>query len=184
MTDPAAAAATQLRNIEQATGRTVDEWRRQVDGAGLTKHGQIVAYLKAEHGLTHGNANALSNKVRELVAGGPAPDTDLLDAQYSGAKAALRPVHDELVLLAGALGSDVVVSIKKTGVSLRRSKQFGLIEVPSAKRVLLGLNLRGVAPTDRLHAVTGMCTHRVVLTGVGDVDDEVAGWLREAYQRA
>ncbi|HWM03292.1 MAG TPA: DUF4287 domain-containing protein [Actinophytocola sp.] len=182
MTDPAAAAATQLRNIEQATGRTVAQWRQLVATTGLTRHGEIVAHLKAAHGLTHGNANALAHKIRE--PDGPPPDAELLDAQYAGAKSALRPVQDELVLLARALGDDVVVSVKKTGVSLRRGKQFGLIEVPSAKRVALGLNLRGAAPTDRLRAVSGMCTHRVDLTGVDEVDDEVAGWLRAAYQRA
>jgi hypothetical protein len=184
VTNPEAAAATQIKNIEQATGRTVAQWQTLVAGAGLTRHGQIVSYLKSEHGLTHGNANALAHKVRELGAGGPAPAADLLAAQYSGAKAPLKPIHDELVTAAQALGDDVTVSIKKTSVSLRRSKQFALIEAPSSKRVELGLNLRETAATSRLRAAGGMCTHKVALTDVAEVDDEVVTWLRRAYDRA
>jgi len=184
MSDPQAAAAAQLRNIEQASGRTVAEWSDVVVAAGLTRHGEIVAYLKREHGLTHGNANALAHQARTRLAGGPASTTDLLASQYAGAKAGLRPIYDEVVLVARALGDDVDVSVKKTGVSLRRAKQFAMIEAPSAKRVRLGLNLRGLTPTGRLVSAAGMCTHQVALTDVDDVDDEVVAWLRAAYEQA
>ena len=184
MPDPDAALATQLRNIERDTGRTVREWADVIAAASLTRHGEIVAYLKGEYGLTHGNANTLAHRVREQQSGGPVSDTELLDAQFRGAKAALRPIYDEVVLVARALGGDVEVAVKKTGVSLRRRKQFALVEMPSAQRVRLGLNLRDVPPTARLAATTGMCTHQVELTDVDDVDDEVAAWLRAAYDRA
>ena len=36
----------------------------------------------------------------------------------------------------------------------------------------------------RLEPTTGMCTHRVRLTSPDELDDEVIGWLREAYERA
>jgi len=175
MPDPDAALATQLRNIERDTGRTVREWADDIAAAGLTRHGEIVTYLKREHGLTHGNANTLAHRAREQLSGGPTGDAELLDAQFRGAKAPLRPIYDEVVVVARAFGGDVDVAVKKTGVSLRRTKQFALVEAPSAKRVRLGLNLRGVEPTTRLAATTGMCTHLVELTDVDDVDDEVAG---------
>jgi hypothetical protein len=184
MPDPDAALVTQLRNIERDTGRTVREWADDITAAGLTRHGEIVAYLKREHGLTHGNANTLAHRAREQRSGGPAGDAELLDAQFRGPKAPLRPIYDEVVLVARALGGDVEVAVKKTGVSLRRTKQFALVEAPSAKRIRLGLNLRGAEPTTRLAATTGMCTHLVELTDVDDVDDEVAAWLRAAYDRA
>lgn len=184
MTDPDAALASQLRNIERSTGRTLAEWAGVVASTGLTKHGEIVTLLKREHGLTHGNANTLARKIRERAAGAPPTGAEQLDAQYSGAKAALRPIHDELMLVARALGDDVDVAVKKTGVSLRRSKQFALVEAASARRVQLGLNLRAVAPTARLRTMTGMCTHATDLTDVDDIDDEVVGWLRTAYDQA
>lgn len=184
MTDPEAATATQLRNIEQSTGRTVAEWSAVISEAGLSKHAEIVAYLKGTHGLTHGNANLLARKARELAEGGPAPESGLLDAQYAGAKAALRPTYDAVVARASALGDDVSVVVQKTGVSLRRGKQFGLVQAPSAKRVELGLNLGDTKPNGRLQAASGMCTHRVILTSPAEVDAEVIGWLSAAYEKA
>lgn len=54
----------------------------------------------------------------------------------------------------------------------------------SAQRVQLGFNLTGVGPTTRLRTMSGMCTHAVDLVRADDVDDEVAGWLRAAYDQA
>ena len=184
MADPASAAATQLANIEAATGTTVAEWTTRARAAGKAAHGEILGWLKTEHGLTHGNANALAHAVRRQEAGGPAAPDDLLAAQYSGGKAALRPVHDVVVTFARSLGDDVQVVVQKTGVSLRRRRQFALVEVPSARRVLLGLNLKGAEPSGRVVAATGMCTHAVDLPSVDDVDDEVRGWLGRAYDAA
>ena len=76
------------------------------------------------------------------------------------------------------------VAPKRTAVSLRRSKQFAVVEVPSAKRVQLGIQLKGDPVTDRLLAGNAMCSHRVNLSEVGDVDDQVVAWLRAAYERA
>lgn len=183
MTSSEQAAATQLRNIERDTGRSLAEWGEVVRSAGLERHGQVVAFLKAEHGLTHGNANALAHAVRAQESG-PVSDDALLAQQYAGSKAALRPTYEEVVTIARALGDDVEVAIKKTGVSLRRRKQFALVEAASSRRIRLGLNLAGAAPTERLRAVTGMCTHAVDVADPDDVDDEVAAWLRQAYEQA
>lgn len=184
MTDPRAASATQLANIEAATATTVSQWTSRARDVGVSKHGDIVKWLKTDHKLTHGNANALAHAIRQHEAGGPAAAGDLVNAQYRGGKAGLRPVHDRLVALAGELGDDVEVVVQKTGVSLRRRRQFALIEVPSAQRVRLGLNLKGVEPTERLRAAGGMCSHAVELVDLDAVDDEVRGWLAQAYGTA
>jgi hypothetical protein len=96
MTDRATQSATQLRNIEEATGMGVADFANRIDEAGLEKHGQIVSFLKAELGLTHGNANLIAHLVREAREGGPASEEDLLAAQYSGGKAHLKDVFEEL----------------------------------------------------------------------------------------
>jgi hypothetical protein len=50
----------------------------------------------------------------------------------------------------------------------------------------LGLKLPGVEPTERLQAAagfgSGQITHRVALTSEAEVDDEVLGWLKAAYE--
>lgn len=185
MPDPAAASATQLRNIEAATGMSVDAFAAAVAGRGIEGHARIIEFLKTEYGLSYGNANAVAHKVRELAAGGPASADALLDDQYAGSKAALRPICERLVGIASGLGSDVEVVVQKTGVALRRRRQFGVVQVPSARRVQLGLNL-GAAPDDpRVVATPGaMCAFRVDLPDADSVDEDVARWLREAYDRA
>jgi hypothetical protein len=84
---------------------------------------------------------------------------------------------------AAALGEDVEIAPKKSSVSLRRKKQFALIEAPSAQRIQLGVQLKGEPATGRLLAGNAMCSHKVIVTRVEDVDAELLGWLRAAYER-
>ena len=185
MPDPAAATETQLRNIEAATGMSVAAFASAVADRGIDGHAKIVAFLKSEYGLSHGNANAVALRVRELAAGGPVSADALLDAQYAGGKAALRPVYERLVTAAARLGPDVEVLVQKTGVALRRRRQFAVVQAASAKRIALGLNL-GDAPQDpRVVPTPGaMCAFRVDLPDPEAVDGDVEAWLREAYERA
>jgi predicted transport protein len=164
-------------NLQAATGHTMPEWIGIVEKSGVEKHGEIVAWLKAQHGLTHGFANGIALSFRSR-ADRPA-EVDLV----SGAKEALRPVYERLIEAARSLGSDVEIVPKKSSVSLRRAKQFALIEVPSAKRVQLGIQLKGEPTTDRLVTGNAMCSHRIDLATVDEVDAELLGWLRAAYER-
>jgi hypothetical protein len=185
MTDPQAATETQLRNIQAQTGKTVEDFTADVRARGPLTHGQIITLLKSEHGLSHGNANLIAHQVREALAGGPASAEDLLAAQYAGAKAALRPVHDRLVAIATGLGTDVSIVTQKTGVSLRRRRQFGVIGAPSGGRIALGLNLDATPDDPRVVATAGaMCSQRVDLRSLDAVDAEVERWLAQAYERA
>jgi hypothetical protein len=79
------------------------------------------------------------------------------------------------------------VSPKKTYVSLRRSKQFALVQPSTKTRLDVGLNLKGVPPAGRLEAsgsFNAMCTHRVRVETAADVDAALIGWMRDAYDRA
>ena len=184
MADPAAALATFARNIEAQTGRSVDAWADLLREGPLTKHGEMVAWLKAEHGLSHGHANHIAK-----AALAPPPDAggDPVAHLFEGEKAHLRPLYDALIAAALACGPDVEVAPKKANVSLRRAKQFALIQPTTKTRVDLGLILKGREPAGRLEAsgsFNAMFTHRVKLGAVAEADDEVRGWLREAYGEA
>jgi hypothetical protein len=171
-----------IDNLPKNTGRSLEEWFAVLTGTDLEKHSDLMNHLKQEHGVSHGFANAIVLRYRQR---GSAPSADnLVEAQYAGPKAALRPIYDAVVEAAKALGGDVEVVPKKTGVSLRRSKQFAVIEAASAKRVQLGIQLKGEATTDRLLSGNAMCSHKVNLTSPEEVDDELLGWLRAAYERA
>ena len=176
------AVQTQARNIEQATGRSIDEWMALVKASGPERHGEIVAWLKSEHGFSHGNANfvALAAKRGSVATSGDA----LIDAMYAGPKATLRPFHDRVIEVARGFGSDIELAPKQAYVSLRRSKQFGTVGPGPGGQLEIGLNLKGMEPAGRLEAASGMCTHRVRLSSMDQLDSEVVGWLREAYERA
>ncbi len=155
--------------------------------AGTDKHGLIVKHLNSEHGLTHGFANLVAHKLREQAADGPAAGDDLLANQYAGKKSGLRPIYDALAKAVQGFGGDVELSPKKAYVSLRREKQFGLIQPSTASRVDVGINLKGQEPTDRLEAsgsFNAMVSRRVRLAEPTDVDDELLGWLRDAFDNA
>jgi hypothetical protein len=175
------AVQTQIRNIERSTGRSMADWVTLVDASGVSKHGDIIAWLKSEHGFSHGNANLVALTARRGVA---TAGDDALDAIYAGPKAPLRPFHDRVVTMARTFGNDIELAPKQSYVALRRSKQFGTVGPASGGRLEIGLNLKGVDPTDRLEATTGMCTHRVRLSSPDEFDAEVEGWLRDAYDRA
>lgn len=175
--------ATQLANIEMSTGRSVAEWSKLIRESGLDKHGQLVAMLKERYGLGHGNANLLVIKARELAAGGPTDDQALIDSHYAGKNAGLRPLYEAVVAAVKGFGTDVELAPKKTYVSLRRRKQFGQVG-PAAGQLEVCLNLPGHGGTERLRPTSGMATHRVRINAEAELDDELLGWLKEAYQRA
>ncbi len=175
--------ANQVANLERATGRRLDEWIAVVRASGLTKHGEAVAMLKRDHGIGHGNANLIVIKAREADAGGPPSGEELIDSHYAGRHATLRPLYDTVIDRVRAFGSDVELAPKKTYVSLRRRKQFGQVG-PAAGRLEVCVNLPGVEPTSRLRPTSGMATHRVWIDAAEQFDDELVGWLREAYERA
>jgi hypothetical protein len=181
MATVADAVQNQARNIEQATGRSIDKWVALVKASGKERNGEILAWLKAEHGFSHGNANlvALTAK-RGSVAGGD----ELVDAMYAGPKAMLRPFHDQVIELTRGFGADVELAPKQAYVSVRRSRQFGTVGLGPGARLEIGLNLKGTEPAGRLEAAGGMCTHRVRLASADEFDGEVMGLLRQAYERA
>ena len=126
--------AAQIRNIEARYGRPLQEWFGLIAASGLTKHAEVVAMLKADYGMAHGAAHRVSLLSRQPAAPEVAacPPSALADALYTGKKAALRPLHDQLMALVLALGPDVSQAPKKGYISLRRPrKQFAMIQ-PSA----------------------------------------------------
>ena len=183
MATPEEMTATMIANMKAKTGKTLAAWLKVTKASKLEKHGQLVKLLKTEHGVTHGFANLIAhctlNPADDLPSG-----SELVDAQYAGKKADLRPIYAAVVKVVEGLGKDVELAPKKAYVSLRRNKQFGLIQPSTATRVDLGLNLKGEPATERLEAsgsFNAMVSHRVRLSAVSDVDAELVAWLKKAY---
>ena len=188
MADLAKALATQLANIEKRSGKSLKELSAIITSSGLTRHGEIRDMLKQRLGLGHGDANTLVHLVLKsdgqsaAAAEGLSTD-DVVAGLYSGAKSALRPIHDKLMAEVGRFG-EFEIAPKKTYLSLRRKKQFAMIGPATNTRVEVGLNMKGVKPTRRLEQLPpgGMCQYRVKVTDAAQVDAELIGWIREAFE--
>jgi len=179
---------TQLENIQKKTGKSFDELAEIVHKSGLTKHGEIREYLKRELGLGHGDANALVHAVLksdgQRAAEGKSQDA-VLDEIYSGAKSGFRPIHEKLIREIDKFGEYEIVP-KKGYVSLRRKKQFAMIGPKTSTRFEVGLNAKDLKKNARLleQPKGGMCNYIVNLTDAKEVDPELIGWLKSAYEGA
>jgi predicted transport protein len=180
------AAKKMIENLKTKTGKTLAEWTKIGQRSGCAKHGEIVKHLKSEHGLTHGYANMIAHEVLQSSAQN-APAEDLIEQQYGGSKAALRPTYDKLLKAVQKLGKDIEIAPKKAYVSLRRNKQFAIIQPSTATRLDIGINLKGVEPGDRLESsgsFNAMVTHRVRITSASEIDKELISWLQQAYDQS
>lgn len=188
--------AAMIANLPEKTGRSLDEWVEVLRQSGLEKHGRMVSLLK-EHGMGHGYANLIAHVARGHSVAGAAErasesagasrytGVDPVEGQFAG-KEDLRPIYDEVVSVVRGFGDDVELAPKKAYVSLRRNTQFGLVQPSTKTRIDVGLKLGGMEPEGRLErsgSWQSMVTHRVRVTSLADVDDELIGWLREAYER-
>jgi hypothetical protein len=173
---------SQLRNIELSSGRSVAEWMAVIRESGAMRHGEIVAMLKTEHGLAHGAAHRLALVFLDAPA---ASTADPVDALYEGRPQA-RAIHDSVWAVIAGFGDDIVVAPKKGYLSLRRRTQFAMLK-PAAKHLDVALVRPDAQPTIRFESAAtfnALFTHRVRVRSIEEVDDELAVWIRKAYELA
>lgn len=174
------------KGLLKKTGKPIDHWVKIVKKSKLEKHGEIIKFLKAEHAFTHGFANFVAHTARKSDARFH-DDDDLVAAQYSKGKEHFFPIYEKLVEEIGKLGKDIEFVPKKASVSVKRKYQFVLIQPSTKTRMDLGLKLKGKATGKRLGdsgPFGAMCTHRVQVTDIKDIDKELLDWVKEAYEKA
>jgi len=180
------AAQTMIDNLQKNTGKSLEEWIKIVKKTGLEKHGEMVKYLKTEHGFTHGFANLVSMKARSADAGSADSVDQLVDEQYK-TKENLRLIYNQLINEIKRFGSDVEIAPKRAYVSIRRKKQFAIIQPSTKTRVDVGINLKGFEPAGKLEAsgsFNSMVSHRVKLEDTTQIDNALVEWLKAAYEQA
>ncbi|MBE15119.1 MAG: phosphoribosylformylglycinamidine synthase [Cytophagaceae bacterium] len=177
-----AALKTMIANMPEKTGKSLETWKQILQEKAFDKHMQAVNYLKKEHGVTHGFANTIVSLSKEDTSS----TEDLIASQYAG-KEQLFPIYNALIAYAKSLGDDVVISPKKTTVSVVRKKQFILVKPATKTRIDLGLKLKDIPVGTRLEGsgpFGSMCTHRVRITSPSDLDQELKDWIALAYTKA
>jgi hypothetical protein len=137
------------------------------EGQGVTGYAQALLVWER-----FGYPDFLTAEADELIVG-----------QYAD-RPQLRPVLDAVLAAVPAVGP-VTVQARKTFVSLVTPRRtFAVVQATTKSRVDPGLRLEHERPGGRLLAAKdiGAATVRIPLARPGDVDDEVIGWLRRAYQ--
>ena len=180
------AYATQIANIETSTGKKLNDWIAIVNRSGFAKHGELVNFLKQKHGFTHGNANMVVHYAKQSHAHAPENDTDWIAEQYKG-KENLKPWYDKIMKEINKFGKDIEVSPKKAYVSLRRKKQFAILQPSTKDRLDVGLNIKGVVATGNVEGGkkwNAMCTHRIKVEDEKMINKDLINWIKRSYDQA
>lgn len=176
------ALKTMIDNMPEKTGKSLEEWKMILKEKSFAKHSEGVKYLKAEHNVTHGFANTIITLSKDEHNS----SEDLVEIQYKG-KENLIPVYQKLIAFIKDLGSDITITPKKGSVSIIRKRQFVLIKPATKTRIDLGFKLKNKPTTERLEnsgPFGTMCTHRVKISKLEEVDNELIEWIKEAYGKS
>lgn len=180
------AEKTMMDNLHKNTGKSLEEWVEIVKQKQFAKHSEIQKFLKEEHNFTYGYANLVAHKSLATDAGSAESPEALIESQYKG-KEHFRPVYDKLIDEILKFGSDVEIAPKNAYISLRRKRQFAVLQPATKTRFEIGLNLKGQEPDGILELVTGaneMCSHKIKIESVDEITPDVFAWIRKSYEKA
>ncbi|WP_226389697.1 DUF4287 domain-containing protein [Penaeicola halotolerans] len=179
------ATQTMIDNLHKNTGKSLEQWVEIVKSQKFTKHGEMVKFLKEQYEFTHGFANLVAHKVNESDAGSAKNQNELIINQYQG-KEHFKPIYEKLISEIQSFGEDFEIAPKNSYVSVRRKKQFATLNPATKTRFEIGINLKGQEPQGKLEPEkpNAMCSHKIILTDIKDIDKEVIEWMRKAYDNA
>ena len=174
-------------SLQARTGRSLPEWVALVQASGVDPLDQraVRGWLRSEHGIPQNSQWAIADAAARAAGWVRPTVAEYVDRQYTGPKAALRPIYDALAAAIGDLGEDVTVEGRSTYIPFVRRRQFAAIAPAARDRVDLGLRFTDPPPAGRAQPATspGQATHKVSLGSVPEVDDEVLHLLKTAYEQ-
>lgn len=182
-----------VATLKEKTGRSLEEWLKLLKKSGLAAERDRREWLKKEHGL--GTVTAAS--IAEWAAGKGEdfgdPEAYLraagkyVEVMFAGGKAELRPVYDALLKVGLGIGKDVKACPCQTIVPLYRTHVFAQIKPATKTRIDMGFSLGARKAEGRLidtggYAKKDRITHRIPISSLTEIDDEVKRWMRVAYE--
>lgn len=183
-----------IAELKQKTGRSLEEWLKHIEKAGPQDEKGRREWLKKEYGLGTNTCWWLAERAEGK--GEEAGDPDLylraaekyVDDMFSGGKAGLRPIYDALLKLGLKIGKDAKACPCQTIVPLYRNHVFAQIKPTTQTRIDMGFALGDMKPQGRLIDTGGFAkkdriTHRIPITSLKDIGDEVKRWMKVAYDK-
>ena len=182
-----------IEELPGKTGRSLEEWIALTKTSGPPTEKERREWLKKEHKLGTNSAAWIAERLEGKGTEEDSPEAYLktaaewVEAQYSGPRAALRPLYEQLLTLGFSLGKDVKACPCKTMVPFYRNHVFAQIKPSTNTRIDLGFALGNMKTPKRLIDTGGYekkdrITRRIEIRSKADIDDEVTRWLRKAYE--
>jgi len=182
-----------IQELPVKTGRSLEEWIDLTRKSGPPTEKERREWLKKEHKLGTNSAAWIAGRLEGKNTEEDSPDAYLktaaewVEAQYSGPRAALRPLYEQLLKLGFSLGKDVKACPCKTMVPFYRNHVFAQIKPSTNTRIDLGFALGNMKTPKRLidtggYAKKDRITRRIEIKSAADIDDEVKRWLKKAYE--
>jgi Domain of unknown function (DUF5655)/Domain of unknown function (DUF4287) len=184
-----------VAELKQKTGRTLEEWCAHIQKAGPKDLPARREWLKSKYKLGTNTAWWLAERADGQPTWDESPESYLavaptyVDEMFAGPKAHLRPLADALMRLAMEVAPDVKFCPCKTIVPFYRKHVIAQVKPATNSRIDFGLSLGSDVPfTPRLKDTGGLkkkdrITHRIEIARPEDIDVEVVGYLRAAYDR-
>jgi len=181
-----------IQELPQKTGRSLEEWIELTRKSGPPAEKERREWLKGEYNLGTNAAAWIAERLEGKGTEEDSPEAYLktaaewVEAQYSGPRAGLRPLYEQLLRLGFSLGKDVKACPCKTMVPLYRNHVFAQIKPATNTRIDFGLALGNMKTPKRLIDTGGYekkdrITRRIELKSKGDIDGELKKWLTRAY---
>ena len=183
-----------IGELKPKTGRSLEEWMQYLKKNGPKGEKERRAWLKEEHGLGTNTAWWLAERFEGKGTETGDPDSYLKAAEgyvekmFAGGKAGLKPLYDALLKLGLSIGKDAKACPCQTIVPLYRNHVFAQIKPTTRTRIDFGFALGDTKPQGRMIDTGGFAkkdriTHRIEISSLADIDDEVKHWLKVAYDR-
>ena len=183
-----------IESLPEKTGRTLDEWIALVKSSGPPTEKERREWLKSDHKFGTNTAWFVAERCDGKGTEEDSPEAYLqaaekwVDDMFAGKKAHLRPIYDALLEAGQKLGRDVKICPCKTIVPFYRRHVFAQIKPTTNTRIDMGFAFGDMKATGRLIDTGGFAkkdriTHRIPLSSIEEIDDEVLRWLKIAYDR-
>jgi len=180
-----------IQDLPAKTGRSLDEWVKLIKKSGPKTEKERREWLKTEYGLGTNYAGWLAERAEGKGEDGD-PESYLRTAEgyvekmFAGPKQSLRPIYDALLKASLGIGKAAKACPCQTIVPLYRNHVFAQIKPTTQTRIDIGFALKDMKATGRLIDTGGFAkkdriTHRIPISSVKDIDDEVRHWLKVAY---
>ena len=186
--------AKEARELEQAfitslaeeTGANLADWMRVLESAGLQKNNEIVKWLKSEKKFNHMQASMLAGIF--LNGGEPVFHYPTLFSKLFAGKEQQRPLYDAIAANLQTDLPSILFIPTKTYVSIEDDRVFGCAKI-NKTNIRVGLDLGDEPFGDYVKKSVGLgampnITHMIELSDVAQIDERLASYTRQAYERA